>query len=253
MKSITIKLLKKVVDNARDNEKNVAALKLETSRVLGPMIDTECKLTTLAENINDRVSVLQRTGRTTHVGFKPSVVIPFLSHQNDEVRAMAMNLVPQKFVSQYKTDPSSKVRTIVANRSNISVVKEMMRLFPQDDELRAIYRHKSSASSIKTLTEASDERLEDLIEDVADDDLTDVWYENTAARLIDTYGKNTVSDVWVTSAVNNMVKHSLATSGVEIDAEMLLDAVYEQLAQKEKSVSLKEMAQRLLDESEDEI
>lgn len=232
-------------------KKNVVALKNETTRVLGPIVDTNCKLLTLAENINDRLTVLQRTGRTEmHVGFKPSVVLPFMSHKSDEVRAMASQLVPQRFVSQLKNDPSAKVRTIVANRSSSDVVREMMRRFPKDEELRLIYKAKSTKQRLSEATE--DERIEDLIDDVADHELTQEWYDSTAAKLIELYGKSTVTDVWIHSAINNLVNHTKATSGVELDAERLLDSVEELLSQKEKKHSLKELAQRLFAEAEDE-
>lgn len=250
MKSLSVKRLNAIIKSVESFEKNVQELRTETARVLGPSVNTKCSIERLAEGINDRIETLNRTGRSM-ISYPTTLVTKFMKHESAEVRAMAANTVPNNYLGHLRNDKSSKVRAIVASRSNLEVVKEMMKTFPSDDQLRDIYRSKRMK---KRLLEASkkeefdlngEDRMSNLVDDL-ESDLTDEWYTTTAERLYDTY--DSVERRWVEQAVANLVNHTKQTSGVVIDAKKLISAIESLFDSQEKSLS--HLAERLMVDAE---
>jgi hypothetical protein len=256
--NLRLKNLQRVVSRVYDEEKAFDALRVEVKRVLGPIMDTDVKLDRLAETVNDRVNVLEMTGRTVHLGFKPSVVARYMDHVNPEVRTMAANLLPSNFLDKMKSDPHSSVRAAVARRLDVSVVKEMMRKFPSDDMLKNIYRKKhkqlneDGIPTPKNVDEPFDMYGEGPLGDAGKQaqipELSDAWYEEKAFKLIQDYGTG-IDYNWEELAVHRFCASSKATSGVEIDEERLLKAVFDQIEEREDRVlerdALKELASML--------
>lgn len=255
--------LKNVVERAQKEEKTVALLRQEVRRVLGPIMTNDTRLDRLAEEINDRVAVMNRTGRTGMLSFKPSSVIPFMNHNNPEVRTMAANLVPPSYANKMKADPHAMVRAVVASRVAMETVREMMRRFPRDDELRTIYRarrkqlNEAGLPNPKVVDEPFDmygeERLGDAVKQDEGPSLSDDWYESAALKLVHDFGNNLERN-WEEIAVNNFVRHSKATSGVEIDSKKLLDKIKEIFDEHDDKVlerdALKELASDLYADAE---
>ena len=92
MKTITVNELKKVLKQTLAEEKAVEVLREEVTHNLGPSVVTDVKLERLAENVNDRIDVLERTGRGDNLNFRPSTVLRFAEHKNPEVRRLAARL-----------------------------------------------------------------------------------------------------------------------------------------------------------------
>lgn len=256
--------LKNVVRRARSEERIVEVLRAEVTRVLGPIMDTSLKIESLAEQVNDRVEVMNRTGRTAHFGFKSSTVVPFMNHASAEVRMMSANLVSPQQLGKLAADPHSMVRAVVAQRADMQVVREMMRRFPRDENLRSIYQQRKVLMSEAGLPNAKandeefdingDGRMGDAAKQPEGPELTDAWYDTTALRLFDKYDKNLEGN-WEEKAVNNLVRHTKVTNGVEIDGEKLLKAVKDHIEEREDRAlerdSLKEMAARLHAEADE--
>jgi hypothetical protein len=250
--------LKHVVRRARSEEKIVEALRAEVTRVLGPIMNTNLKLESLAEQVNDRVAVLNRTGRTAHFGFKSSTVVPFMNHPSAEVRMMSANLVPSQQLGKLAVDPHSMVRAVVAQRADMQIVREMMRRFPRDENLRSIYQQRKVLMAEAGLPNAKpndeefdingDGPLGDAVKQQEGPELTDEWYHTMALKLFEKYDKNLEGN-WEEKAVNNLVRHSKVTNGVEIDGEKLLNVVKKYIKERDDRVlerdSLKEIAARL--------
>ena len=235
---LKLRQLQNVVKQAFSEEKAVDALRLEVRRVLGPILDTDVQLENLAEAINDRVNVLTRTGRNNHLGFKPSSIVPFMESSNHEVRVMAANLLPTRFLDKMKNDPHSAVRAVVASRLDMPVVREMMRRFPKDDTIRNIYRQRNKIlkeegiPKPKIVDEPFDmygeERLGAAVKQSPGPELSDDWYESIAFKLLQDYDNN-IERAWEETAVNNYVRAAKTTSRVEVDAEKLLKHVKDML------------------------
>ena len=256
--------LQTVVKQAMNEEKAVDALKTEVRRVLGPIMLTDIKLEKLAEEVNDRVEVMNRTGRSSHLGFKPSVVVKFIDHENHEVRKMAANLLPEQFLPRLADDKNSAVRAIVARRVTLPAVKEMMRKFPSDDELRNIYRNRKKQLNEGGLPNAKPEKepfdmygeepLGDAVKQQHGPELSDEWYHERSQKFLQDYGNN-IEYNWEELAAKNFCNHTKATSGVEIDNDKMFKAIKDRIKEREdmslerRKSALKELAASLRSES----
>lgn len=267
---LKLRQLQRIVGRVRREEKAVDALRLEVNRVLGPILDTAVQLESLAEAVNDRVSVLIRTGRAAHVAFRPATVIPFMENANPEIRMMAANLVPSSFLEKMKFDANSAVRAVVASRLEMPIVREMMKRFPKDDALRTIYRQRNRSAVLKedgipkpkVVDEPFDmygeKRLGDAVKQPSGPELSDEWYEMAAFKLLQDYDNN-IERAWEETAVSNFVRAKKTTANVEVDGEKLLKAVKQMLEDKDDLAlegnlkeSLKDISSRLLRESLEE-
>jgi hypothetical protein len=234
--------LQKVVKRAIDEEKATEVLRTEVARVLGPSVVTEGRVVEqVAEAANERIAVLDRTGRGNRIDFKPSTVVPFLNHKNPEVRKFAARVLPEKFVAQLRNDHSAAVRAVVAARLPLPQVREMMRRFPQDDQLRTVFRKRRLAEAgIKKPEEQplghdpveDAERLGDAVKQADGPELSEQWYKDKAACFMQDYGGN-IEYAWEELAVKQYVMSARQTSLVEIDEAKLLKAIKEAIKERE--------------------
>ena len=177
---------------------------------------------------------------------------------------MAANLAPASQLGRLAADPHSMVRTVVAQRAEMTTVREMMKRFPRDENLRSIYRQRKAQllgeaglPDPKVSDEEFDingkERLGDAVKQSEGPELSDAWYESQAHKLYLTYDKN-IESSWEEKAVANLVRHSKATSGVEIDGEKLLKALKDYMEEIDERTlernALKELASSLREDDE---
>jgi hypothetical protein len=221
-------------------EKAVLALRREVTRELGPIIDTAVPLRRLAESVNDRLQVLARTGRMERVAFRQSVISHFAFDRDAEVRKMAAQLMPESFMTRYVRDKDPGVRAVAAARAPLGQVREMMRNFPKDDELRAIYNRRRPTKSVLREAEAEefdihgDEPLGDAGKTM-DVELSDQFYTELAQRCVADYGRD-IERGWEGKVVGNLVRAYKQTSGVELDGEKLQEEIKEILDEKDDLV-----------------
>ena len=256
--------LQKVVNATLIENKAVDGLREEVSRVLGPSVLTNVKLDRLAEEANYRINVLDRTGRSeVYSNFRPEVMVKFMNSTSVEARMLAAKVLPESYVRKMSNDASLSVRHIVARRSSIELVREMLKKTPQDDELRFIIKEKKSTGGIKTPEKkpmAHDpvdgkERLGPAVKQDPGIDLSDNWYDTLASKFIKDYGGN-MEGQWQAPLAYRYCSSVKATSGVDIDEKKLLDAITKQLDDRDdrtlERFSLKEVAQNLLSEISEE-
>lgn len=257
--------LQKVVKRALDEERAVEALRAEVNRVLGPAVIAEGKVEQVAEAANNRIDVLERTGRASRLSFKPSVMSRFLDHTHPEVRKFAARVVPEKFLGRMVNDNNHAVRAAVARRLPLRAVSEMLKKFPKDDEVRVIYRQKRIAEAgIKQPTVepiAKDpvedkERLGDSVKQDEGSELSELWYREKALRFLSDYGTN-IEDNWEELLARRYAASVKATAGVEIDESKLLKAIKEVLKEREdralERTALKETVAWLRSQEEREL
>lgn len=237
---LDLKALQNVVKEAVEAEKATDAFKAEVARAFGPPVVTEGRLEEVAARANDRLDVLDRTGRTGGVSFKTSVAARYLDHTDPEVRRFAARVVPERFLSRMTNDRDAAVRAAVAQRVPLNAVREMMKRFRDDDQLRAIFRgrrlHEAGLSQPKAEPMGHDpidgaERMGDSARS-DDAELSEGWYQQHAMRMLHDYGRN-IEYAWEELAVRRFVSSARATSGMEIDEAKLLKAIKDLIKEKE--------------------
>ena len=233
--------LQKVVKRAVDEERAAETLRTEVNRVLGPAIIAEGRVELVAEAANNWMDVLERTGRSSRLSFKPSVMVRWLDHNSPEVRKFAARVVPEKFLAKMTNDKNGTVRAAVARRLPVGAVREMLKRFPKDDQVRVIYKEKRLAEAgIKQPKEeplghdpAEDaERLGDAVKQDNSSELSELWYRERAIKFMADYGTN-IEDNWEELAARRYAASVKATSGVEIDEAKLLKAIKQLIKERE--------------------
>lgn len=236
--------LQRVVKRVVDEERAAEALRTEVNRVLGPAVIAEGRVEVVAEMANDRIDVLERTGRASRLSFKPSVMIRWLNHTSPEVRKFAARVVPEKFLTRMTGDKDSAVRATVARRLPIRAVSEMLKKFPHDDELGVIYRQKKLAEAgIKQPAEESlghdpvedAERLGDSMKQDEGAELSEQWYRDCALKFMMDYGGN-IEGSWEEVTARRYCASLKATSGIELDEAKLLKAIKQLIKEREDRV-----------------
>lgn len=240
MRSITIRELQDVVKKTIDEERAVEALRCEIKRVLGPVVVVEGKIEQVIEVANDRLAVLEKTGRFYELNFKPSIVAKFMNHDNAEMRKFAAKTLPKKLVTRMALDKSSIVRAAVATRLPIDAVREMLKRFSTDDELRSIYKRRcliesglpSPAVDDGYLNMYDRERLGNAAQQDNESELSEQWYKEKASKFLQDYGNN-IEYMWEEMLVRRYASSLRATSHVTIDETRLLQAIKDLIEEKE--------------------
>lgn len=248
MKTITVNELKKVLKQTLAEEKAVEMLREEVAHNLGPIVVTDVKLERLAENVNDRIDVLERTGRGSNLNFRPSTLLRFAEHKSPEVRRLAARLLPERFAEKFVLDKDPSVRHTAARKAPMHLVKEMLRRNPSDDELHLIYRGRSLEEGIGE--KSIGERLKGTVKTPAAPELSDFAYKNLAKTAIRDYNTN-IEGQWDEPWAARYCASVKATSGVQYDPKKLWKEIQALLKEKDdrtlERYSLKEVVSRLVE------
>jgi hypothetical protein len=246
--------LQKVVKNVVKNERNIDALRGEIVRTLGHTILVSRGLERMAESANERLDILEATDKS-YEKIRPALLLKFIDSSSPEVRKLVARLLPESFLKPLMKDSDPAVRATVARRLPTHLVSEMTRRFPKDDTLRQISKAKKLLEAGLPTPEIEDEEFDmyglepigDVFGDVDYPDLTDAWYDTLALKILNMYGRN-IEEQWEEATVHRYVD-SMASMGVEVDRQRLLDAVYDLLEQRADAVleenSLASIAARL--------
>lgn len=232
--------LARIVERTLNEERATEALRAEVVRVLGPSVVAEGKAERLAEAANERIDVLEMTGRSGRLDFKPAVMVKFMNHSSPQLRKLAARVVPDRFVDRLANDRDHSVRAAVARRLSVGAVREMLRRFPNDDTVRVIYKQKKLAEAGLPQPKVQDEpfdmhgeeRLGDAVKQDPGPELSEQWYRDKALRFMQDYGRN-IEYAWEELATRRYVSSVKATSGVEIDESKLLKAIKELIKERE--------------------
>jgi len=227
--------LRKVEKNVVKKEKNIDSLREEIIRTLGPTIIVSRGLERMAESANERLDILAATDKPFEK-IRPALLLKFINSTSSEVRKMVARLLPESFLKLFINDPDASVRIAVARRLPLSLVTEMLHKFPKDNTLRSIVKTKKLAEAGLPTPDINDEEFDiygrEPIGNVVDDvdfEFTDAWYQTTAMKIINTYGRN-IEEQWEEISVDRYVK-SMLSMGVVVDSKKLIDAVYDILEQ----------------------
>jgi hypothetical protein len=216
--------------------KILKSLKNEAKRVLGSSIDEEySSLREAARSISDRISYLELSGKNIHsLSFKPSVMIKLSGVSLFEARELAAKTLPVRLITNLALDKNPVVRHEACKRAFLSVVKESLRRYPEDDILEEILQSRLSESDDQHLHIYDEKSLGDSGKTDDSLELSDVWYTRKAQQLIQDY--DSVESNWVNKAVKNLCSGERSLSGLHIDAHKLKNEIESQLQEKEDEV-----------------
>lgn len=232
--------LQKLVNATLAEDTAGKELKREIARVLGPVVIVKGKLQEVVAAANDRLDVLDRTGRSKHLDWNPKITSNWIDYANPEIRKFAARVVPQQFLGCMLNDRNSDVRATVASRLSLNGVREMIKRFPNDDQLQSIFRtkklHEAGISQPDIQDEPFDmygEPLGDTVKQGKGPELSETWYYTQARRLMSDYGHN-IEYAWEEIAVRRICSSIKATSGIDVDEARLLKAVKDLIKEKEE-------------------
>lgn len=249
MSHLKLRNLQSVVQRVVEEEKVLYALKEEIAKTIGSSVITENRdVGAICDDVMQHLDVIEaRNGRPNP--FKPALTIKMLEHASPRVRRLGARLAPASQLHKVMNDKSSYVRAEVAKRVSLAELKTMTRQFPNDDAIAYIYEARLNEGTDEEFDMYGEDRLGDSVKQCNEQELTDMWYESLARKLVEDYRHETETG-WVSTAVNNYVRAVKTTSGIEIDAEKLRESIYEIINEHDdailSSMSLKETYQRLL-------
>jgi len=246
--------LQKVVKNVVKNERNIDAFRGEITRTLGPTILISRGLERMAASANDRLDILEVTDKS-YEKIRPALLLKFIDSTSPTVRKLVARLLPETFLKRFMNYSYPSVRSAVAVRMPLRLVNEMIRHFPKDDMLRQIFKDKRLSEAGLPTPKVEDEEFDiygikpigNVSNGVDYPNLTDSWYTTLALKIINTYGRD-IEQQWEEAIAHRYVD-SMASMGVEVDLQHLLDSIYELLEKREdaalKENSLASLAARL--------
>jgi len=253
--------LQQVAKKTIKEEQKYATIREELFRVFGPPVMVSKNCERVAEAVNEQLDLFKSSGQEVQRGsVKTSVLVEASLSNSAVVRKVAARLLPVKMTLRLLDDPSSSVRCAAAKRLSYGQIKESLRKFPKDDQLFTIARQKKlhEAGLPKPVVDEEpfdihgDEPLGDAVKQFRGSDLSDSWYERLAHKLCTEYGSNLEGN-WEETIATRIVASHYATSGVRLDREKLLSAIFDCIEKREEAVigegSLKSIAARLLKES----
>ena len=254
--------LQRVAKKTIKEEQKHASIRDELFRVFGPPVMVSKNCDRVAEAVNEQLDLSESSGRIVQRGsVKTSVLVEASVSPYAVVRKVAARLLPGKMAARLLNDPSSSVRCAAAKRLPYESLKESIKRFPSDDQLRTIARQKKLHEAGLPKPEVDDEPFDMYGEEplgdaaktwVKDKDLPDSWYERLAHKLCSEYGTN-LEGQWEETLATRIVASHFSTTGVKLDRDKLLKAIYDCIKEREDAVigegSLKSIARRLLKES----
>jgi hypothetical protein len=249
-----------VVKEAMKSERALNNLRDEIFRVLGPSVMISENSEVVCKEANDRLDVLEGTGRFPRSGsFKTSVLIEASICKSIEARKLAARLLPENHIKKFLDDKSQDVRSAAAKRMSYRIVKEAIKRYPKDELLKTIARDKkieeAGIPNAKSVNEPFDmygkEPLGDSARTFQGPDLPGSWYERLAQKLTKEYGTN-LEGQWEEILATN-VSRAEASFGHTIDRDKLLKKIYACIEEREDAILdegyLKRTVARLKEES----
>ena len=259
--NLKLKELSQVAKKTIKEEQAYNRLREELFRVFGPPVMVSKNCIKVARAANEQIDLLEVTGRfVPRSEIKISVLMELLKSDSSDVRKLVARLLPERMITQLAADKSSEVRCAAAKRLPLSIVKESVKKFPGDDQLRSIARQKklneAGLPNPKPVTDEFDmygeEPLGDAVKQRDIDDLSDDWYMRLAEKICSDYGAN-LEGQWEETIATRVVSSNLATNGTRLDRDKLLKCIYDCIEEREDRVmeegSLKSLAKRLMKES----
>lgn len=258
---LKLEKLQRVVKSTIKEERSHAVLREELFRVFGSPVMVSSNIDKVAEAVNEHLDVFEATGKSVRrEDIKLTALIEASSSKLSSVRKVAARLLPERHAIKMLSDKDSSVRCAAARRASAALVKEAYKRNPGDETLRNILKDKRLAEAgvpdpkpqVEPFDMYGEKPLGTAVKQKPGDDLTDGWYVRLAHKLCREYGTN-LEGQWEEPLATRIVASHYSTTGVMLDREKLLQAIYDCLKEREEAVlgegSLKALAARLMKES----
>lgn len=259
--NLKLKELSQVAKKTIKEEQTYNRLREELFKVFGPPVMVSKNCVKVAQAANEQIDLFEATGRyIPRAEIKISVLMEAARSDSSTVRKLVARLLPERMIVNLTSDKSSEVRCAAAKRLPLSLVKEAVKKYPTDDQLKSIARQKklneAGLPDPKPVTDEFDvygeEPLGDAVKQRTIDDLSDDWYMRLAEKICSDYGSN-LEGQWEETIATRIVSSNLATNGIRLDRDKLLKCIYDCIEEREDRVmeegSLKSLARRLMKES----
>jgi hypothetical protein len=223
--SLRLKELQKVANNVMKRERSLEILQEELKKALGPTLPLSRDLNRLAESANERLDVMEATGKSRgRVG--TSLLLKFADSDSPQVRRLVARLLPENFLKVFTKDADPNVRSAVAHRLPRNLLNEMRRNFPHDEGLKEIFRsrylHEAGLPNAVAIEDEFDMYGEEPLKDVFStevEELSDAWYENAASKVTSkdsgkrspSKGSSTVTLPWASTSTSRSCWTSFTT------------------------------------------
>jgi len=208
--------LQKVVKETLQEKQHSEAFCNEIKRVFGPSVIVNDNLDSLVEAANERLDVLEYTGRGS-VNFSRKIALGMSFHESSEVRRFVARVLPENASTMLLFDPSAEVRLAAAKKAKKEVLEEAVKKFPKDAALKDLFEEKKQ-EKVSAIDAAAKHENEDM--------LSDDWYEKVARKLIQDYAR-TLDTTWKSSAVKQFCSSARASTRLPIDPSKLMDKMSE--------------------------
>lgn len=219
--------LQKVVESTVKEKKAVESFCNEIKRAFGPTVDVSDKIDVLAERANDRLDVLDRTGRTNYVNFSTKIALNLAAYPNPEVRRLIVRLLPEAAAIGFINDKNSSVRKEAAKKAPLSVVRTAVKKYKNDHLLQEVLEERT------ILAERDSALVASASSPAGDEFFSDRWYNSMAKKIMQDYYMKGLDTGWVSSAVKQAVLANRGANRYNIDPHKLMKAVVEMIADEE--------------------
>jgi len=234
--------LKRVVDATVQEKRATEAFCNEIKRVFGPTVDVSNNVEVLSERANDRLDVLERTGRIGYVNFSPRIALGLSHHNSPEVRRLIVRLLPESSSVSFINDEDSLVRVEAAKKAPIRMLSEVVKKYEDDFSLKEVFENRLLNERADSALDASAKGPE------GEEFLSDWWYQKTAKKLFQDYYHRGLDTGWIPNAVKQIVIGNRSSNRINVDSQKLMKAIVEMIATREEEklekIQLKESAAR---------
>lgn len=231
---LTLKQLRSLAKQTVEESKLIDLFRMEIRNTFGPSIVTDgCTVANIARQVNESLDA----GVVPSSMPRVSLLVRFSNNESAEVRTLVARLLPEKFINKLKDDVNESVRHAVARRVSSTVLFEMCRSYPEDDQLQLIRKQRVLKEGLDLKSAA---KLSSVSQKTNVVELSDEWYKKTARKILNDYGEFTygtprpIEHHWNPVAVKNFCDHTRVSSGVQIDYDKLQSAVDELLTSLEE-------------------
>lgn len=221
---LKLKKLQNVVKDAMKKEKSALQLMRECLQVFGPSVDVSSDPRRVFAAVNDKLSIIESRGQDLPVGLIKNSTLLAAASTSKEAKKIAARLLPEHQVTRFLIDRDTNVRCAIAKRLSYSQLKEVLQMYPFDDQLHTIAQSKKIFEAGLPKHKDIDPHLDiygdgslgEVLDGYEPDDLTDGWYKRTAKQIYEDYGGR-LDGNWRNLAVSRLCSSVFATSGVKID------------------------------------
>jgi len=234
MSRLKIGQLETVVKHTLAENKFTQSILNEIDQYFAGNVWTKGGLERVIVEANERLDVLEKTGKLPKQRFKTSLLLKLMESKSANCKKFASRLLPESLLKKFVNDRTHEVRIVLAKRLPLKEAKNLQTLW-NNDQVEHIIKDReliAESDAYKPL-ELYSGKLGDIVKQSVDADLGDEFYHTLALKMVYEFDRE-IEQGWEEKVVKNYCAHMKVTTGVEIDAEKLLDEIFSIIDEKEE-------------------